>query len=265
MSHTFHVKVLIQASFVLLAFASFLFINVDGAHASSTSTPRLDQLVKDTKNSASIIEARQTLSCNDLSGHIESVTVSMEYISTATGGGQYQMEVLGGISPAYVSENITSFDADDYLVQQDVTFTFDPAIDVDTDLCANGGTVKFALVSMGQYRVRVFGSATDTYTGGSFSFNSAGATPTIADMYFIINGNAVSNNAPTLTTIGNQIGTEGETLQFTVVGNDIDGDALTYSASGTPTGATFDANTGLFSWTPGYSNAGIYDVTFTVT
>ena len=231
----------------------------------SEATPELNslsQLVKDTKTIL-YPGQRQSLSCDDLSGHIESLTVSMVNISPNTDG-QYQMNVLGGISPTYISENIAVLDADDYNVQQDVTFTFNPAIDVDTDLCANGGTVRFSLVNLSTASASVFGSAADTYPGGIVS-QSVYPLPKIADMYFIINGNAVSNSAPTLTTIGNQIGTEGETLQFTVVGNDIDGDALTYSASGTPTGATFDANTGLFSWTPGYSDAGIYDVTFTVT
>jgi PKD repeat protein len=44
---------------------------------------------------------------------------------------------------------------------------------------------------------------------------------------------------------------------------DPDGDALTYSASGLPAGATFDPATKQFSWTPDYTQAGDYTVTFT--
>jgi hypothetical protein len=51
---------------------------------------------------------------------------------------------------------------------------------------------------------------------------------------------------------------EGETLQFTVVANDPDADALTYSASNLPTGATFNPATQTFTWTPGYGEAGNY-------
>ena len=45
---------------------------------------------------------------------------------------------------------------------------------------------------------------------------------------------------------------------------DPDGDALTYSASGLPTGASFDPATKTFSWTPSFTQAGPYPgVTFT--
>ncbi len=40
---------------------------------------------------------------------------------------------------------------------------------------------------------------------------------------------------------------------------------VTYTVSGLPTGATFDVETGIFSWTPDYDKAGIYQVTFTAT
>ncbi|TAN62069.1 tandem-95 repeat protein, partial [bacterium] len=66
------------------------------------------------------------------------------------------------------------------------------------------------------------------------------------------------NRAPVLTAIGNQIVTENSTLTFTISATDADGDTLTYSASNLPTGATFNASTKTFSWTPGYAQAGIY-------
>ena len=66
------------------------------------------------------------------------------------------------------------------------------------------------------------------------------------------------NRPPVLNPIGNKTVGEGETLQFTVVANDPDGDALTYSASNLPTGATFDPATQTFIWTPGYAEAGNY-------
>jgi PKD repeat protein len=51
-------------------------------------------------------------------------------------------------------------------------------------------------------------------------------------------------------------------LTFPVSATDEDGDTLTYSATGLPSGATF-ANR-VFSWTPNYDEAGSYQVTFTV-
>ncbi len=55
---------------------------------------------------------------------------------------------------------------------------------------------------------------------------------------------------------------ENAALAFTVVATDGDGDVLTYSATGSPTGATFNAATGAFAWTPSYTQAGVYTVVF---
>ena len=56
----------------------------------------------------------------------------------------------------------------------------------------------------------------------------------------------------------------GKSLAFTVSASDADGDSLTYSASGIPTGATFDSKSGVFSWTPAAGQEGAYSVTFEV-
>jgi hypothetical protein len=75
-----------------------------------------------------------------------------------------------------------------------------------------------------------------------------------------------TNHPPIVDSIGNKSVNEGQTLSFTISANDPDGDALTYSASNLPSGATFDPNTQTFSWTPSYSQAGNYtNVEFTVT
>src|SRR5204863_492631 len=75
-----------------------------------------------------------------------------------------------------------------------------------------------------------------------------------------------TNRVPVLAPIGTKTGAEGSLLTFTLSATDADGDALTYSASGLPAGASFDAATKTFSWTPGYDQAGSYPgVTFTET
>ncbi len=80
--------------------------------------------------------------------------------------------------------------------------------------------------------------------------------------------NAV-NDAPTLNAIGNQTVYLGNTLNFTAVGSDIDlpAQTLTYSLTGTvPSGATINASSGAFSWTPTPGQAGqIYTLTVRVT
>src|SRR5437773_1932920 len=77
---------------------------------------------------------------------------------------------------------------------------------------------------------------------------------------------ANTNRAPVLAPIGAKSGSEGSLLTFTVAATDADGDLLTYSASGLPTGASFDPTTKMFSWTPSFDQANTYPgVTFSVT
>jgi len=75
---------------------------------------------------------------------------------------------------------------------------------------------------------------------------------------------APPNNAPVLAPINNKTVQEGQPLSFTITASDPDGDALSYSASPLPTGASFNTSTRTFSWTPGFDQAGNYPVTFTV-
>ncbi len=72
------------------------------------------------------------------------------------------------------------------------------------------------------------------------------------------------NDSPVLSVPGAQSFGEGALLTFTVSASDVDGDSLSFSASGLPTGAAFDPATRTFSWTPGFAAAGGYTVSFAV-
>ena len=72
------------------------------------------------------------------------------------------------------------------------------------------------------------------------------------------------NSPPVLSKIGNKTIPETMTISFTISATDEDGDTLTYSASGLPSGALFNAATKTFTWTPTYSQSGTYPVTFKV-
>lgn len=72
------------------------------------------------------------------------------------------------------------------------------------------------------------------------------------------------NTPPVLAPIGNRSINAGSNLSFTVSASDADGDTLILSVAGLPTGASFDAATGLFSWTPGPGDLGNHPVTFSV-
>lgn len=71
-----------------------------------------------------------------------------------------------------------------------------------------------------------------------------------------------TNAAQVFNSIGNKSGSIGQTLQFTILAADQNGDALTYSASNLPAGASFNPSTRTFFWTP--DSTGTHNVTFTV-
>ncbi len=71
-----------------------------------------------------------------------------------------------------------------------------------------------------------------------------------------------TNRAPILIPMFRQLGREGSLLQLSVLGSDLDGDPIWYRAAGLPVGATLNRQTGRFSWTPGFTDAGQYIITF---
>lgn len=84
---------------------------------------------------------------------------------------------------------------------------------------------------------------------------------------------APPNSAPVLTSPGNQTVNEGSNLAFTLSATDSNtGQTISYSMTGAPNGATLNATTGAFSYTPGYDVAPntsgatqVFNVTFTAT
>ncbi|MBI1762031.1 MAG: tandem-95 repeat protein, partial [Acidobacteria bacterium] len=73
------------------------------------------------------------------------------------------------------------------------------------------------------------------------------------------------NDPPIILVPGAQMVDEGTQLQFTVTASDVDGTTPTLSAPNLPTGAAFNASTGLFSWTPNFDQMGTYTLNFTAT
>ncbi|OGC85080.1 MAG: hypothetical protein A2V73_03070 [candidate division Zixibacteria bacterium RBG_19FT_COMBO_42_43] len=74
-----------------------------------------------------------------------------------------------------------------------------------------------------------------------------------------------TNRAPVLDSIGSKTVGEGTTLAFRVHGTDPDGTILTLTAANVPLNATFvDSGNGAgsFSFTPNFTQAGVYNVTF---
>ncbi len=120
-------------------------------------------------------------------------------------------------------------------------------------------------------------SATGLPSGASFSNQTFSWTPTYAQagtyqVTFIANDGQSQdsetitisvvnvNRAPTLSQVGNRSVDENHALTFSVTASDPDGDAISYSATGLPSGASFGG--GSFSWTPSSSQVGSHNVTF---
>ncbi len=73
---------------------------------------------------------------------------------------------------------------------------------------------------------------------------------------------ANNNVAPTLAPVADRTINEGDAITFRLFGNDEDGDTLRYLSPNLPPGAFVDPNTGLFEWTPGFDQHGVFDLTF---
>ena len=74
------------------------------------------------------------------------------------------------------------------------------------------------------------------------------------------------NQTPVLASIGAKNGTENVLLTFAISATDPEATIPTLTTSALPTGATFVDNgdgSGAFNWTPGFTQAGIYNITFT--
>ena len=69
------------------------------------------------------------------------------------------------------------------------------------------------------------------------------------------------NRAPLISAIGTQTVTEDEVLNFTVSAVDFDADPIAISVLDLPAGASFSDD--LFTWTPDFTQAGPYSLSFT--
>jgi C1A family cysteine protease len=74
----------------------------------------------------------------------------------------------------------------------------------------------------------------------------------------------LENAPPVLQPVPDYTVEEGQTLAFDLKAGDDDGDPLVFAADALPEGATLDAASGVFSWTPTYAQSGTYPVRFRV-
>lgn len=112
---------------------------------------------------------------------------------------------------------------------------------------------------------------TEAQGPGTFTFDvvvTDNGSPNLSDRETIAVTVGEMNQAPALAPIADQNVTVGQLLSFTAAGSDADlpVNVLTYSLEGTvPAGATINATTGAFSWTPTAGQVGPQSVTVRVT
>ncbi len=70
------------------------------------------------------------------------------------------------------------------------------------------------------------------------------------------------NQVPVFDAIADKSLNLGQTLEFSVNATDVDNDNITYSVIGLPTGASFNAETKTFSWTPSLGQVGTHTIQF---
>src|SRR5262249_26303592 len=113
------------------------------------------------------------------------------------------------------------------------------------------------------FSVTVYGPSPTTYTCPQPSTATVERPTTV--FWIPANPSTSPNHTPVFDAVAPQTVGEGLTLHLVVHATDADnGQTLTYSATGLPPGATFNAGSQAFDWTPGYSQAGDYTVTFHV-
>lgn len=151
--------------------------------------------------------------------------------------------------------------------EDDLTFALTATYDSLTSLATLSVTLPDGRLSAGRYRFTVFDNISHSlHDLAGLRLDADDNPATISGSY--IRNFTVGNLPPVLDSIADQIVAEGIVLTLNGAAHDNDvGDVLTYSlANGAPVGATINASTGVFTWTPNESQGpGTYSITVRVT
>ena len=102
-------------------------------------------------------------------------------------------------------------------------------------------------------------SSTGAITGTPTAAGSYNTTVTVSDGTNTdsesFTWTITANNAPVLSSIGNQSGTIGTAVSITPMASDADSDSVTWSASNLPSGLSISSSTGAITGTPDTNNA----------
>lgn len=133
------------------------------------------------------------------------------------------------------------------------------AVDKDAALAPDGWVAATLDAETGDW---TFDWDTTVMTNGPVEFHARLLGDGVEAARDTFTGHVNNPRPPKMHPIGPKSAMEDEAVTFAVTGEDSNGDALTYSASGMPEGATFENNE--FSWQTDFLDAGAHTVTFTV-
>jgi DNA/RNA endonuclease G (NUC1) len=159
---------------------------------------------------------------------------------------------VNGVNPPGVANQLVTGEED-----HDVSFTLQA-------VSSSSNPISFTILTPPAHGVLTGSDAGRTYTPApdfngtdSFTFRANDGVlgsnlGTVTIRVLEVNDPPVLTNVPASSTVE-----LGGTLTFRAIGSDVDGDVLRYSLTGGfPTGATIDANTGAFVWTPTAAQVG---------
>jgi PKD repeat protein len=167
------------------------------------------------------------------------------------------------VTPANQTPQLGALSPHSVAVGQTCSFSVS-ATDADGDSLAYSAAALPAGASFNA-STRTFTWAPSGTQTGTHTVTFAASDGTASDSAQVTITVTQPNRVPVLAGIGGKSVNEGQSLSFTLSATDADGNALTYSASGLPAGASFNTSTRTFAWTPGYTQAGMYSVAFAVT
>ncbi len=183
---------------------------------------------------ASPISLALTNNAATASGSLTSSTAAVYYKLTAGASGLLAVSGCSGAATPAMDAQVSLYNSKQTLVKT-VTAT-SPTGSAILDASVQSGQVYYAEVSSGNQKYEAYKLAvTDT----------PDTPPVIAAV------------APTTALVGAPV-------RFTVSASDANGQALTYSMRSLPSGATFNATTHVFSWTPSSSQTGTFSPVISV-
>ena len=142
------------------------------------------------------------------------------------------------------------------------TYSFTPtASDADGDNLTFSITNRPSWATFNSSNGRLSGSPTLADVGrddGIVISVSDGTDSASLASFSITVSSANTNSAPQISGNPSTSVNEGQSYAFTPTATDADGDTLTFSISGQPSWASFNASTGRLSGTPGAGDVGVY-------